>query len=166
MQENKEKNCRTSHINTHISPGDNCFLISMLSSILCADKCKQNGRYNTYCGQCGRNRHITNDNTAHHSRNNRLACYLLCNFIRSAGGNVALQRTIIFQYFQHVFQLKFLLPCRSTCKVFRFIKFWNTNTGSDKANGRYRNSYPADSSQKFQIESSVFRHQCHIIDHV
>ena len=77
----------------------------MLACVLRTENRKDNGRQHCDHRQNGGKPHIANHNAIEHRRDDALAGSGLSNLVGGCGGNVSLQRLIVYQDIRHVLEL-------------------------------------------------------------
>ena len=165
VAKDKEQNQRGSNRHADIGPSDDAVFAAVLADILGTERRKEDGGNHADDGQNGGQTHIADQNTVEQRVDDGLAGHLLCQLVRSVGGNVALQGVVVLENLDNVghFQRFGLFGAD---KGFRLIVGRNAQTDQSGADTRGKQRHIAGSGQEgLVVGAAAFGQQHNIENH-
>lgn len=165
VAKDKEQNQRGSNRHADIGPSDDAVFAAVLADILGTERRKEDGGNHADDGQNGGQTHIADQNTVEQRVDDGLAGHLLCQLVRSVGGNVALQGFVVLENLDNVghFQRFGLFGAD---KGFRLIVGRNAQTDQSGADTRGKQRHITGSGQEgLVVGAAAFGQQHNIENH-
>ena len=165
VAKDKEQNQHGGDGHTDIGPSDDALFAAVLADILGTERRKEDGGNHADDGQNGGQTHIADQNTVEQRVDDGLAGHLLCQLVRSVGGNVALQGSVVLENLDNVghFQRFGLFGAD---KGFRLIVGRNAQTDQNGADTRGKQRHIAGSSQEsLVVGAAAFGQQHNVENH-